>query len=406
MEYPRNYALEIYVGNANDQTTFCRLYTPKIIRPHYDATVSIAPGTSQEFAVSPALRALGTRKMYNAITIECDRSVDVMGVNKETYSNDAFLAFPVGSLGTTYYTVSYGPATIETQFAVVATDCDGVTTVDMTFNSVVVWRETSYATLSVQLQCDEVFQAQSVGDLTGSKIVASRPVAVFSGNIRTKVALSASRDHLSAQLPPTEGYGTEFMLVPTSFRTVGDLFRIVCSQDGTTVSFRSTNYNCDEGEFIELDVPNSDDGRMTSNNPVMVMQIVKSQDGKNSPEKADPCFISVPPVNQWNGGKFVVTTPQYTEGLFRIGVDDYINYLMVIVPVGRAGGIRLNGQSVGDNPMATQTGIRVIDNSAYIAVDIQLNTGGIETFVLSHADPSVTFSGYLVGIADRESYCV
>jgi len=69
-------------------------------------------------------------------------------------------------------------------------------------------------------------------------------------------------------------------------------------------------------------------------------------------------------------------------------------------------GIRLNGMTVADHPLATQTGVRVIDNSAYIAVDIELNTGGIETFIVSHADPSVTFSGYLVGIADRESYCI
>jgi len=65
-----------------------------------------------------------------------------------------------------------------------------------------------------------LFQAQSIGDLTGSRIVADRPIAVFSGNIRTKVALSASRDHVTSQLLPVDYFGTEFLLVPTAFRLV------------------------------------------------------------------------------------------------------------------------------------------------------------------------------------------
>jgi len=70
----------------------------------------------------------------------------------------------------------------------------------------------------------------------------------------------------------------------------------------------------------------------------MVMQIVKSQSAPRIAEAADPCFISIAPVNQWLGGKFVITTPQYTEGLFRLGVDNYQNHLMLVVPVARVDG--------------------------------------------------------------------
>lgn len=47
--------------------------------------------------------------------------VVVYGVNKEKFSNDAFLVYPESSLGTDYYTCSWAPSTLETEFAVVAT---------------------------------------------------------------------------------------------------------------------------------------------------------------------------------------------------------------------------------------------------------------------------------------------
>ena len=54
----------------------------------------------------------------------------------------------------------------------------------------------------------------------------------------------------------------------------------------------------------------------------------------------------------------------------------------------------------------TQVATRTIAFSGYTAIDLELNDNGIRSFTLSHTDPSVRFSGYLVGIADRESYCV
>ena len=43
------------------------------------------------------------------------------GVNKELFSNDGFLVYPENSLGTNYYTCSWAPSTLDTEFAVVAT---------------------------------------------------------------------------------------------------------------------------------------------------------------------------------------------------------------------------------------------------------------------------------------------
>ena len=49
---------------------------------------------------------------------------------------------------------------------------------------------------------------------------------------------------------------------------------------------------------------------------------------------------------------------------------------------------------------------RHIDDSVYTALDITLSEGGLYSYTVSHINPATRFSSYLVGIADRESYCV
>jgi len=49
--------------------------------------------------VSAALRTIGTRSAFKAITVECNQYVQVFGINKETYSSDAIFAYLVDVVG-------------------------------------------------------------------------------------------------------------------------------------------------------------------------------------------------------------------------------------------------------------------------------------------------------------------
>ena len=53
----------------------------------------------------------------------CRSGVDIVvyGVNKEKFSNDAFLVYPESSLGTDHYVCTWSPSTLPTEFAVVST---------------------------------------------------------------------------------------------------------------------------------------------------------------------------------------------------------------------------------------------------------------------------------------------
>ena len=69
-------------------------------------------------------------------------------------------------------------------------------------------------------------QFQSSKDLTGTRIVSSKPIAVLSGSVRTSVGAELMGDHVVEMLSPTNTWGREFLTLPISNRTSGDVFRI------------------------------------------------------------------------------------------------------------------------------------------------------------------------------------
>ena len=202
----------------------------------------------RKFNISRMLRQIGTGKDYKGIYVQARNDVIVYGFNKDTYTNDGFMGLPLDVLGTTYYAVVYWPpvpSSLYTEIGVVATadntivkftfpgeqrgahSYDPLRRVDIRYNGRMY---SNGDTLVVTLDRLDTFQVQSVGDLTGTLIKSTKPVAAFSGNVRTWVGMEIwaekekSRDHLVEQLFPVEKWGKTFVTVPTPARTVGDFY--------------------------------------------------------------------------------------------------------------------------------------------------------------------------------------
>lgn len=68
----------------------------------------------------------------------------------------------------------------------------------------------------------------------------------------------------------------------------------------------------------------------------MVLQYVKSQDGRDNPEEADPAMFVIPSVNNFvTTGTFI--TPVYSGG--NSPGADYSNYLTIVIINGQQGEI-------------------------------------------------------------------
>ena len=269
------------------------------------------------------------------ILIESDDDIVVYGLNKEKFSTDGFLVYPTDVIGYEYYTVSHYPTSSYTEFAVAAKYDD--TSISMRLPTKSQFKQpirvelpdgTSYSNgdwLNVTLQAYEAFQCVSYdgADLTATYIIADKPVAAFSGNVRTWVGESDSRDHLAIQLPPTQAYGKQFAVIPTPGRTVGDIIKVIAPSANTNIRVKSEN------ELVQLesqfaDLYNSftiyNYTTISSNNPILVVQVSQSQQDKAEP--GDPTMLAVTATPQFTAD-YVFSTPQYSNGgrqLLNIGL--------------------------------------------------------------------------------------
>ena len=98
----------------------------------------------------------------------------------------------------------------------------------------------TYVTISVASLSSNIIYIKmtSSSDLSGTYIVSDKPIAVFSGNVRTEVDrdfVKGDRSHLVEQVPPINTWGTSFYPSPIPNRTTGDLFKVMASEANTTV---------------------------------------------------------------------------------------------------------------------------------------------------------------------------
>ena len=284
------------------------------------------------------------------VYVHSDAEIAVYALNKEQYSTDGFLAYPTDVIGYEYYTVSHTPSSSYTVFAIAAKFDD--TDIDIRFPALadggiplrVEYGGQLYTNgdqLSLTLQSFQGFQCLALdqSDLTGTYITSSMPIAVFSGNVRTYVGSMTSRDHLSVQLPPVQAYGTTFPIVPTPARTVGDMIRVISSQPNTRILVEGPPPRyfdlTDSGDFVEFFVPSNAPSTVSSDHPLLVVQITQSQ--VSNEELADPTMSVVTAVDQYLSG-YVFSTPQYYSG------GSYDNWLMVMISSEETSGLMFDNR--------------------------------------------------------------
>jgi hypothetical protein len=200
--------------------------------------------------------------------------------------------------------------------------------------------------------------ANPSGDLTGSKVTAGKPVAVFSGGARILVPGSSldkynpkppepsgeydvcCTEHMEQQMFPISSLGKDFVATRTPIRSTSvpepDLYRILATKDKTVVK---TNLP----DFPQLllakkgDVANfwSTKGfTVESNEPIMLAQYAVCQ-GFIDVFKVggDPEFVIFPPVEQYRKEYLFLTPPTFTH-----------DYVVIGVPPGTT--IKLDGKEV------------------------------------------------------------
>ena len=241
----------------------------------------------------------------NTVHITADNSVSVVTYNGGEYTTGAYNVVPTVHLGQEYFVATY----IDNEESeiypgiIMISAWTKPTDVEIHLTSYVEYKGITYYSGDVIYETLDPFQSLQLLPtdiaITGTRIYASNPVAVITGNMCTDVPHDIDFcDHLSEQLVPFDKWGMSFTLSPFHGRTSGYLFQIVAGRDDTSVSIGDGSLiYLNEGQFHTVDVVSQEMTQVTADKPVLVMQYVKGTDADGV--GTDPAMNRVIPNEQF-----------------------------------------------------------------------------------------------------------
>ncbi|XP_060028291.1 uncharacterized protein LOC132532997 [Erinaceus europaeus] len=302
-----NANLHLLVTSMSDQAATVSVLS------HADNTsqkVTVRPGQTVKVNIGDKAEMVGSTTFRHAVVVHSDQRVSVQAVNFKPLTADLTHLWPVSALGTEYFVFTPPSAWVSPEFAVVA----GATgaRVSMKLKGAVTFKGKSYPAgqvLSVSLKPYEVAQVQSDSDLSGSKVTASSPVAVFSGHT-CAIKHTTSCDHMVEQLLPTSAWGTHYVVTTLDTQNAYDLAYVVASQP-TKVTYNhggtTGSQQLKEGEVAEFEVRPSRPLHLTADKGIQVLLFGTgaSKDGV----AYDPYLVLVPDVASYCSSYVVKTVP-------------------------------------------------------------------------------------------------
>ncbi len=240
--------------------------------------------------------------LNKAVKVVSNFPVAVYASNQTSASSDATVIMPVNALGDTYFVNSYttfgSEGTYPSMFVVVGISDN--TSIEIIPGSDVTGGVSAGVPFSITLNQGEVYMVKGNDDLTGTRIKATdagncNNFAVFGGSKCATVPVTCLFcDHLYEQMIPVKAWGKQYVTAPLMTRAA-DSFRVLASEDGTTVSINGgAAISLNAGEFYETVL--SVASFIESNKPVSVAQYSQGTNCDGVP--SDPFMIMLSPVEQ------------------------------------------------------------------------------------------------------------
>src|SRR5262245_4756300 len=246
------------------------------------------------------------------------------------------------------------------------------------------------------------------GDFSGTKVVSTKPVAVFSGNERGNGTSglmippppdwdmgTCCTDHLEEQMFPVPAWGWKYAISRSPVRSKHpgyeepDLYRILASVNGTTVRTSLDppydQFMLDAGKIATFYAYSGFTVEATGG-AIMLGQYLVSQDLVPG-GIGDPSFMVFPAVDQYRDHYVFLVPTTFTD-----------NYMVVVMPVSAT--VDLDGS--GEFPPQCDTrNIGTINGKMYKQVTCRLNPG-VHRIKTSEPSGLSVYGYYAVGSYD---YC-
>ncbi|UTW47588.1 IgGFc-binding protein [Bacterioplanoides sp. SCSIO 12839] len=380
--FPQNYTggnLKVFIASEyNVQGTV------SIASLNFFEEFNLVPNEVKEIALPASAQISSSNTIENkSVHIVSDQEITVYGLNEQRYTTDAFLALPTDALGLEYHNASYKSlGSYRSSMTVTAVYDNTTVTFSPKVSTAVVPAD---GTHTITLNSGETYKLDtnaSSGDMTGSLVTASAPVAVMGSVQCTNIPSGYSAcDHIVEMLPPVATYGKSFITIPLASRKKGDMIRVIASEDNTQIIIDGElKDTLKKGAFYEEIIQTR--SIIDASAPVMVVQysLGQSYDGVIS----DPFMMVVPPSEQFlNDYNFVTLTES-------VGFQN--SFVNVVTTESALSSLILDGQLIDSTQFSR------IGQSEYFGAQLTLQSG------VHNMMSDETFGIYVYGFGSYDSY--
>ncbi len=402
------------IANPRQPYVFARTWWGLELMGYNDSGVLSPAGEQTEVPVRQSVH----------IVVEEGGEITVYALQQGVYTSDATLVLPTDALGTEYLVMSYpsharslgsGIATSSTpsQFAVIATEDRTQVTLRPACPT---RRNQGQQEQVIWLNRGEVYLVQADmspntlrGDLTGTEILASKPVAVVAGHQRAVVPIEledqlSSRDMLLEQLPPVSAWGRSALAVPFPEPSTGmapqgtHRFRVLAAQPRTAVFVNGRQVAVlERGQFYEGALTQPLEIRATG--PILVATFFKTTNSSGGTSSiGDPFMMLIPPAEQFLGRYRFVNAQKYDYNPARRDYEPVYQeqYVTAVLPAQAT--LWLDGRQVSPALFSA------IGSSGYVYAWIPTSDGVHEIEALFPDGSRAPLGIYVYGYGPANSY--
>ncbi len=292
----------------------------KVTTPYDVVEFTLTPDEAQPYRKAPHEQP-PVEQVYKqaAIYVTAGAPIVLYGVTRYRFTSDGFLGLPVSALGTDYIVSSYAdmssiyPGQSLPSEATVCAAFDD-TRVEFTLGGNPATQTPGGMnpgdTETYTLNRGDVLALSSIGpgaDLSGSRLIASKPVAVLSANYCANVPLETRWcDYIVGMEKPTNSWSKEYQVTPFHGRLANSWIKVFASEPNTTVYRNGDVFGVIQEAgglegvgHLHAQVAEGEPGAFTisADKPISVTQYNPGQELDNV--KADPYKIELTPVAQY-----------------------------------------------------------------------------------------------------------
>ncbi|XP_062996672.1 IgGFc-binding protein-like [Elgaria multicarinata webbii] len=300
-------------------------------RPALRVRVKANAGETLSVKIPSEAEMSGSSIFDHTLTVRADKDISILSLSYKPNTADTSVVYPVASLGTEYYVITPNVGT-DNYREVAIISWEEPTTVDIYLKGTITFQGKVYHRgdqMTITLQPYQAVQLQSPVDLSGTKIVSQKPVAVYSGH--TCVSRQIRCDHVFEQLLPVSSWGTHFIIPSLPFNMDYDIVYVSTSQrtqvDSQTGQSK-TRRDLQPSRVVLYGIQGTSAMFLSASSGIQVMFF--NDGGTHGNLRYDPFFMTIPDISS------------YCQAYFIYGHDHFENYALIIAKSSETSGINLD----------------------------------------------------------------